>query len=245
LRSRIAGAVAGLADHPRAVAAKRLLDELAPIWWLIRAYVAVAALALWADWPWSTLHPAIPSVGIGGPGSGFNGVVLIALVAVASVAVGLLARRRSGLLRRIAIGVNVVLAVAILSVLGHLADDGPAEAAVSEAVTVFPTGLSYDGRPVTNLYPYSRDGRLLHDVLLYDGAGRPLEIGIDRVLDPNRRVVVTNGNRPLLNVFPIRYYEPGTKRVARPNAAPYVELPLVLTPPLAVTRDKVTEDRSP
>jgi hypothetical protein len=48
--------------------------------------------------------------------------------------------------------------------------------------------------------------------------------------------VVTNGNKPLFNVFPIRYYEPGTRRVERPNAVPYVELPLVLTPPLPAKR---------
>jgi len=61
--------------------------------------------------------------------------------------------------------------------------------------------------------------------------GRPLEIPGDRLADSTRRFVVTNGNKPLFNVFPIRYYEPGTHRVARPNAAPYVELPLVRTPP--------------
>ncbi len=72
--------------------------------------------------------------------------------------------------------------------------------------------------------------------MLYDGAGRPIEILSTRVDDPNRRFVVTNGNKPLFNVFPIRYYEPGTRRVARPNAKPYVELPLVLTPPLPTTR---------
>jgi hypothetical protein len=37
-------------------------------------------------------------------------------------------------------------------------------------------------------------------------------------------------------VFPIRYYQPGTKRVERPNAAPYIEHPLVVTPPLPAKR---------
>ena len=33
-----------------------------------------------------------------------------------------------------------------------------------------------NGRPVTNIYPYSRDGRLLLDVRLYDQLGRPLDL---------------------------------------------------------------------
>jgi hypothetical protein len=40
----------------------------------------------------------------------------------------------------------------------------------------------------------------------------------------------------LLIALAIRYYEPGTKRVERPNAAPYVELPLVVMPPLPTKR---------
>jgi hypothetical protein len=95
-----------------------------------------------------------------------------------------------------------------------------------------PLGLVRDGLPVDNIYPYSRDGRLLHDVLLYDGAGRALDIAGDSVANPDRRIVVTVGNKPLFNVFPIRYFEPGTRRVAHPNAAPPVSVPRVLTPGL-------------
>jgi hypothetical protein len=35
----------------------------------------------------------------------------------------------------------------------------------------------------------------------------------------------------LYNAFPIRYYEPGTVRVAHPNAAPPVKTPTVLASP--------------
>jgi hypothetical protein len=34
------------------------------------------------------------------------------------------------------------------------------------------------------------------------------------------------------NSFPVRYYEPGTTRVAHPTAGPSVHVPNVLTPPL-------------
>ncbi len=228
---RLRNAAARLGDDPRVVAFGPLLRELAPIWWLVRAYVAVAALALWADWGWTTLHPSIPSFGIGGPGSGVGGVVVIALAAVASVALGLLSRRRGGALRRASLGTNMVLAIAILPVLGHLTDTRPREAFTPQAVTVFPTGLAYDGLPVQNIYPYTRDGRLLLDVLLYDSAGRPIEIGAG-VTDPARRLLRTEDGMPIFNSFPLRYYEPGTADVANPTAAPPVKLPQVATAPL-------------
>ena len=36
----------------------------------------------------------------------------------------------------------------------------------------------------------------------------------------------------LLNVFPIRYFQPGTHTVAHPDAAPAVNVPVVVTAPL-------------
>jgi hypothetical protein len=72
---------------------------------------------------------------------------------------------------------------------------------------------------VRNIYPYSLDGKLLHDVLLYDGAGAPIEIGA-QFKDPNRRVLTTSSGASIFSSFPIRYYEPGTTLVAHPNASP-------------------------
>jgi hypothetical protein len=228
---RLRAAWARLDEHPRVVALRPLLAELAPIWWLVRAYVAVAALALWADWSWTTTHPSIPSWGVGGPGSGFNGVVLIGLVAVASVALGLVTRRRGGVLRRVSLVANVVLALATLPVLDYLADERYAEPVPAEAVTVVPMGLVYDGRPVQNIYPYTRDGRLLLDVLLFDGAGQPISIlqGSD---DPQRRILRTPTGEPVLNAFPLRYFEPRSAEVENPTAAPPVEIPEIVTPRL-------------
>jgi hypothetical protein len=76
-----------------------------------------------------------------------------------------------------------------------------------------------DGRPIANLYPYSRDGRLLLDVLLYDENGNPIDLRPNSN-DPNRRVLVTTDGTPVFNSFPVRYYEPGTRVVADPTAGP-------------------------
>lgn len=220
---RVRVRVERVAGHPR-------VRELSPVWWVLRGYAAVAAVALAFDVGWSTRYPVVPYVG-----SAELGAALVGLAVALSVWLGLRGRERPPSWRRSALAANVVLAVALVPVALDVHQESTYGTPVAVYVPVAasaPAGLVYDGEAVANIYPYSREGRLLHDVLLYDGLGRPLEIPTKGPLDPDRRVVVTNGNRPLFNAFPIRYYEPGTRRVARPNAAPYVELPLVLTPPL-------------
>ena len=225
---------ARIAAHPAVGAARRLGGELAPIWWVARAYLAVGLVAYVLDTAWSTRYPVLPAIG-----SSEIGLALIALAVAFSVWFGLQARRHGAPFPRLATVLNLVLVVAAVPVAVEVTSAAAQQGPVAIADTPLPTpvvpGLVSNGVPVDNVYPYSRDGKLLHDVLLYDGAGRPLEIPGNRALDVDRRFVVTNGNRPLFNAFPIRYYEPGTRRVARPNAAPYIELPLLLTPPLPGT----------
>jgi hypothetical protein len=90
--------------------------------------------------------------------------------------------------------------------------------------------LAFDGRPVRNLYPYTRDGRLLHDVLLFDDLGNPVKIA-DQVRDHDRRLLTTRAGKPVFNSFPINYFEPGTRRVADPDAtANPIEVPPIRNP---------------
>ncbi len=233
-QSRLALLAARLVRDPRVAVARRLGTDLAPIWWLARAYLAVSALAYVLDTGWSTRYPIVPRFG-----TAEMGVVLIGLAVVASVLVGLQMRRQGSPFPRLTAALNAALVLAVLPVALDVRDAHGAQAMLA-AMTPAPAqqedGLRYDGLRVENIYPYSRDGKLLHDVLLYDGTGRPIEIPANRGEDPDRRFVVTNGNRPLYNVFPIRYYEPGTKRVERPNASPFIEHPHVVTPPLPAKR---------
>jgi hypothetical protein len=68
-------------------------------------------------------------------------------------------------------------------------------------------------------------------VLLYLPDGQPLTIGAQNI-DPNRRYLVDRRGQRLYNSFPARYFDPGTTRVAHPDAGPPVQIPDVLTPPL-------------
>jgi hypothetical protein len=227
----------GVVRDPRVAALVRLGRELAPIWWVARAYFAVGAVAYAVNADCSTRYPILPHLG----GSGGTGLLLIALAIVVSIWLGLRARRSGPLFPRASAVLNALLVLAIVPTVAEVTNTRAFDMLLAAAYAPPPeaavtTGLWNGGVRVDNIYPFSRDGKLLHDVLLYDGAGRPLEIPTARGLDPDRRYVVTNGNKPLFNVFPIRYYEPGTRRVERPNAVPYVELPLVLTPPLPAKR---------
>jgi hypothetical protein len=237
--SRLALLVARLRSNRRFEHARSTASELAPIWWVARGYLAVGAIAWIFDTSWSSRYPFVPVVGVGGPGTAEAGLALIVLAVIASVWIGLWTKRHGSRFARSATVVNAALALAILPVSAAVTDTGAYDFLVTMAYAPEPQvtpGLANDGVPIDNVYPYSRDGKLLHDVLLYDGAGRPIEIAASRGEDPNRRFVVTNGNKPLFNVFPIRYYEANTKRVERPNAAPYIEHPLVVTPPVPAKR---------
>ena len=216
------------AREPRLRALRSVLAELAPVWWLARAYIFVAAIALAAHAAWSTGYSFVPRLH-----TGALGLLAIAVAAVASIWFALRARRHA-VYRRIARGANVVLVALVIPVAAHFSNAAQARvrAAASPPIVIdtYLPGLVFNGSPVSNIYPFTRDGRLLHDVLLYDGTGRPLTIA--GAADPSRRVLRTRNGDPVFNAFPIRYYDPGTRRVSRSDAAPPVAIPRIVTPPL-------------
>jgi uncharacterized membrane protein len=224
-------ALARLAADPRTAAVRGWLGQLAPIWWIARAYVAVCVVALAVHAGWSTRHSEVPRFG-----SGAWGFAAILAAAVLSIWIGFRTRRTRTAIAPFVLIVNVALLIAAVPIARHVTNNSTPFVTSFVEVPVIVHGLANEGNPVTNIYPYSRDGRLLHDVLLYDGAGRPIAVQ-SVVPDPNRRVLRAPRGNALLNTFPIRYFEPGTKHVTHPNAAPRVKVPRIATPPL-VTQPK-------
>ena len=210
-----------LAEIPRVRAALQAAHELAPAWWFARGAVAAGLLGLFFGTTWSD-----------GPG------FLLTLLGIAgSVWLGLKLRRQPHRRRRLLTAANVVLAVLAIPIGVHaLQSMGSSEIYYEAAPPA--EGVALSGHPVSNIYPYSRDGKLLLDVLLFDELGRPLDVGTaDPQMDPERRYLYSKEGGPILNSFPIRYTEPATTKVKDPKAAPTdIEVPEIVTPPLKVKR---------
>lgn len=207
----------------RTASLTRTFVDLAPIWWVVRAYIVIAMLAFVVDSGWSSVAfvPRIRNAEFG--------LALLALAVALSVALGLWQRRRrwGGTL---SLAVNVMLAIAAVPVGGdlveRLSNRGYAATYYVEAEAT--PGLTLDGEPVENIYPFSRNGRLMLDVLLYDQNGTPLSLRAPDG-DPSRRVLRARNGAELYNSFPIRYFDAGTRRVARPGAAPPIAWSPVVT----------------
>ena len=213
-----------LASAPAARRARGTARELAPVWWAARAYLAVGLLAILLGVEWSVQHPALPRFGsVGGT------ALVLALALAGSFALGLRSRHATGGRRAALIALNAVLVVAAVPVLDR-ATDAPVPVIYTDTVPA-DAGLTYDGVAIENIYPYDRSGRLLHDVRLYDQLGRPVE-ALGAGIDPERRPVRERGGARTFNAYPIRYFEPGTRRVARPDASPEIDpAPLRTRPP--------------
>ena len=232
-----------LARHPAVTRTHSILRELAPVWWVARAYVAVAALALLtgqgasdiAEWARFTEIPRLGSPAVG--------LLVLALATIASIAAGIAARRQPGRHRGALIAVNAVLVIAAVPVINELIDAeelmfpaGTYYSVVSQAPPEQP-GLHYNGVALDNVYAYDRTGRLLFDVRLYDSQGRPLDWGAN-FANPDRRPVRDADGNAVQNAFPIRYFVPGTNDVADPMAAPPVTPPRLSTPPLVAPPER-------
>ncbi|MCD0448222.1 hypothetical protein LO762_03280 [Actinocorallia sp. API 0066] len=168
LRARIADAdrrVRETAERlvPANPAARDVLHDLRPVWWVARGVFA------------ALLVEAFLGGHLGYP----RGVrALFLLLVCVSVSFWLGRRARGGAPRHVAavLGLAALTLVAVFGFLGL---------AVTSQERAMP-GVYHvdDGSPLSgtvNIYPYSRDGKPLKDVLLYDQNGTPIVLDPDRV----------------------------------------------------------------
>ena len=174
---------------------RALLPELRPGWWVVRAYLVVLVLAfMFRDG--ANLRP-IPN-----PFSR-SGLVQILATMVAIVISVRLGRRGMPIntaLRGAVLAVNAAIALIALPVLvsmgtGSMYFYSPADS--SDPYSAAAAGY-YPG--FTNIYPYSKDGKPLKDVLLYDQDGRPLVPVQDGVVSD---VPVGSDGLPIPNAYPL------------------------------------------
>jgi hypothetical protein len=210
----------------------RLLSPvLRPAWWVFRAYLAVSVLAALLGES-SSAFP-LPKL------AGNTAIGLLAVVAAIPLSVRLGQSDRRGGARLVLLGANVALALYGISV---VTGSGPAEVQYMETsgpATAADWGClaTASGEPITNIYAYDADGRLLDPVLLYDQDGQPIDNLCPQVDGRGRRLATeyrqdVNG-APVINAFPRRQTATAEPGPGRPGAPVPVRPPAVVVPRLA------------
>lgn len=220
-------------DDTRAVLA--FLPELRPAWWVLRAWLAAAALSYLAGSRFLLL-----------PFGPLLGVPVLAAAVVLSVRLGRWAQRRPPAdprQRLAAAGGNALLALfALIALVGVQQQDtrtvyaGPGPAGYGPGYGQSATLTRPDGTPITNIYPYSAAGQPLTDVLLYDQDGRALDNLSTTTPDGTaiERVVPPGAPPPRANAYPQRQRVTGYDGQPPPSGAPQDLVPAPTAPPTAL-----------
>jgi hypothetical protein len=194
---------------------RAFLPELRPAWWVLRGYLLVLILMTVFS-PSYNLHP-IPN-----PFSsrGLLEIIAAAVAIVLSIRLGRRNRPVAGGRRFFAIGANVMIALIAIPVLARMGtfpsfamvESGGSGSPIQGQSIYMPNGV------VTNIYPYSREGKPLTDVLLYDQEGRPLTIG-PKVGEVTTEYPVGADGQPITNAYPLRQQHFYGDHVAAPRVA--------------------------
>lgn len=146
------------------------LGALQPVWWVVRAW-----LALWLVSAFFGSEAGVL------PTAPFYWVVLLAFVVISvQWGRGLWGAPRIGAL--LVLG-NVVAAVALLPVVATAQSWESSTYEMAYVGSEDPAGISLDGSSVTNIYPYDAQGRPLSGVQLFDQDGRALTPALNTVRD--------------------------------------------------------------
>jgi uncharacterized membrane protein len=172
------------------------LPELRPAWWVLRGYLAVLILT-------AALSPGYVLGPLPNPWTK-HGLAEIALGAFAiwlSIRIG---RRRlgsAGFGRFLRISANGLIAFFAIILLGSMANGSSMDGSSGAAQPV-DTGTAFGAGAVTNIYPYSQDGKPLTNVLLFDQDGRPLSLPTSNG-DPVTNYPFAPDGKPITNAYPL------------------------------------------
>ncbi len=191
---------------------RAFLPELRAGWWVLRAYLLVLILAfMFRDG--LNLRP-VPNPFTS---SGLLQILATVVAIVVSVRLGRRGMPASKGWRGAAMAVNVGIALVALPVLvsmGTGSDYYGYYAADSSDPNLAQASANYTG--FTNIYPYSRDGQPLKDVLLYDQDGRPI-VAADNGLVTD--VPIGADGLPIQNAYPLNQKDQNGAPVVAPRVA--------------------------
>jgi uncharacterized membrane protein len=190
---------------------RALLPELLPGWWVLRAYLIVLVLAFMSRGD-SNLRPI--------PNPFSSGGLLQILATLVAIFISVRLGRRGMPVNRgwrgAVLAVNVGIVVLALPVLVSM---GTGATSYSYAGTSDPyfSAVSAGYYPgLTNIYPFSNDGKALKDVLLYDQNGRPLIAASGDVVTD---VPTGADGLPIPNAYPLNQRDANGLPVLPPRVA--------------------------
>ena len=208
---RVRDALGGWLAGSRAYRELRaFVPELRPAWWVLRAYLAVLVLAVVAS----------GGRGVGPIPNPFHARGLLQILVttaaiVLSIRLGRRGRPGGGVAAVAGLGLNWFIALLAVPALASMATNPGSPS--PDAYPVVDQAV-YAGAPLTNIYPYSRDGTPLSDVLLYDQAGNPLTVA---GRDPELTTEFPTGadGRPIANAYPLVQRHLNGDPLVRPRVA--------------------------
>src|SRR5437764_731899 len=194
---------------------RAFLPELRPAWWVLRAYLLVLVITV-AFSPSYNIRP-IPN-----PFSS-RGLLEIIAMAIAIVVLVRLGRRNRPLAksgRMLAVAANVLIALIAVPALASMGTFHPFTMVESggSGQTIQGQQLYTPSGVVTNIYPYSRDGKPLTDVLLYDQDGRALTLD-SKTGDATTDFPVRDNSQQITNAYPLHQRHLSGDPVAAPRVA--------------------------
>jgi hypothetical protein len=117
-----------------------------------------------------------------------------------SVRVGRRNRPLSQPARALAVSANVLIAFFAFVVLGNMHTFVYSELIGTTTPEQAPVTAAFAAGPVSNIYPYSQDGKPLTNVLLFDQDGRP--IGVQQP-DAQTSYPIGADGKPITNAYPL------------------------------------------
>ena len=194
---------------------RAFLPELRPAWWVLRAYLLVLVITV----AFSRSYNIRP---IPNPFSsrGLLEIIAMAIAIVVSVRLGRRNRPLAKSGRVLAVAANVLIALIAVPALASMGtfhpftmvESGGSGQAIQGQQLYTPSGV------VTNIYPYSRDGKPLTDVLLYDQDGRALTLD-SKMGDVTTDDPVGADGQPITNAYPLHQRHLSGDPVAPPRVA--------------------------
>ncbi|MDQ6709596.1 MAG: hypothetical protein M3Z11_03460 [Candidatus Dormibacteraeota bacterium] len=215
VREIVDGLRAGLGQSGWYRDVRAFLPSLRPAWWVFRGYSAALLLTLMFRSGYNVRPIPNPF-----HARGLVQLILTAVAIVLSVRVGQRFNARSDVTRLLGILGNTAIAVLIIGMLGSMSTNAGYVGGdvVTQGSNFAPQSVFAGGGVVTNIYPYSKDGKPLTDVLLFDQNGQPLTVD-SKAGGVESTYPLGSDGQSITNAYPLTQRNIGGPPVARPRVA--------------------------